>query len=138
MTLVEFIRGELGKPFVWGETNCVALAFRALDAMTNGSTIDKYRKHMSSQKKALAWTIKNGMDGLVSTLKSEGCIEVPVTHVQDGDIILGLTEDKQLAAHVVFDKYVMSSSQTNGVALGSLVEAKAKAHLALRLQCQPQ
>jgi len=113
--LTQFVRAELGRPFIWGETNCVALALRAVDAMHGTALHDKHRRHMSSAARALAWTRKHGPSGVIDALINDGLIKIQPAYAQDGDILIGETTDGQIAAHVCLGVRVLSSTDAGGV-----------------------
>jgi len=115
--LMEFVRTELGRPFEWGETNCLALALRAVDAM-HGTHLHATHKHrMSSATRALAGTRKHGLNGVMEFLLGHGLVAIDPPFAQEGDILLGLTDDGQIAAHVSLGNRVLSSTQADGVIL---------------------
>lgn len=115
--LMEFVRSEVGRPFEWGETNCLALALRAVDAMRGTTLHATHRHRMSSAARALAGTRKHGLDGVVRFLQQHGLIELAPNFAQEGDILLGLSEDGQIAAHVSLGTRVLSSTPDDGVIL---------------------
>lgn len=115
--LMEFVRDELGRPFEWGETNCLALALRAMDAMHGTNLHATHRHRMSSAARALAGTREHGLKGVMMFLQQHGLTALTLNYAQEGDILLGLTEDGQIAAHVSLGNRVLSSTQADGVIL---------------------
>lgn len=113
--LMEFVRAEMGRPFAWGDTNCVALALRALDAMHGLALHARHRHHMSSAVRALAWTREHGALGVILELLRDGLVEVDPMYSQIGDILVGETDDGQIAAHVCLGVRVLSSTEADGV-----------------------
>lgn len=115
LRLQQFVRSEIGKPFEWGETNCLALALRAVDYL-HGTTLHADHKHrMTSAKRAQAGTRKHGLAGVMRFLEKAGLVEVKPNFAQPGDILLGLTDDGQIAAHISLGTRCLSSTQDHGV-----------------------
>lgn len=112
---MEFVRAELGRPFIWSETNCVALALRAIDAMHGTRLHATHRHHMCSALRAQAWTRQFGPHGIIVELLKDGLSEIPVSYAQPGDILAGETDDGQIAAHICLGVRVLSSTQNDGV-----------------------
>lgn len=115
--LAEFCRAELGRPFEWGITNCVALALRAVDAMHCTWLHAAHERHMRTALRAAAWTREHGARGVIDQLIADGLTEVAPEFAQDGDILIGQTNDGQIAAHVVVGARVLSATQADGVIL---------------------
>lgn len=113
--LMEFVRAELGRPFAWGDTNCVALALRALDAMHGLALHERHRHHMGSAVRARAWTRQHGAMGVVVELLRDGLVEVDPAYSQVGDILVGETAEGQIAAHICLGVRVLSSTEADGV-----------------------
>lgn len=113
--LQQFVRREVGRPFVWGETNCVALALRAVDAMHGTALHAAHRKHMTTPVRARAWTRKNGARGVIEQLVADGLEELAPAFAQVGDILVGETADGQIAAHICLGTRVLSSTEADGV-----------------------
>jgi hypothetical protein len=112
---MQFARAELGRMFIWGETNCVALALRAHDAMHGTALHATHRKHMSTATRARAWTRKHGARGVIDQLLADGLTELSPAFAQPGDLLIGETADGQIAAHVCLGARVLSSTETEGV-----------------------
>lgn len=117
LLLQQFVRAELGRMFIWGETNCVALALRAVDAMHGTGLHAAHRKHMATATRARAWTRKHGARGVIDQLLADGLMEVEPAFAQEGDILIGETADGQIAAHVALGARVLSATETAGVCL---------------------
>lgn len=137
-TAVEFARAEIGRPFVWGDTNCVMLAVRALDAQAGTDIGPRHRHCMSSALRAAAWSRRHGLAGLVATLTAEGCTPVDPATPATGDVLLGHTRDGQLAAHVYLGRHVLSSTATAGVCLIVTDAVLPAPTYAMRAPCRPQ
>jgi len=115
--LIRWVRAEIGRPFVWGETNCVALAVRCLDAQGGTDILPRHARHMSTERRALAWTRKHGVAGLLQILRAEGLAPVAPAFAQTGDVLLGETADGQIAAHIVVHDRLLSALPEVGVRL---------------------
>ena len=113
--LAEFVRAEVGQPFEWGWSNCVALALRAIDAMLGTTLHPKHQHHMATARRAAAWTRKHGIAGIIEAVKPDGLVEIKPNFAQPGDILLGRTTDGQISAHVSLGARALSSTAENGV-----------------------
>jgi hypothetical protein len=116
--LVEFTNTEAGKLFLWGETNCVALALRALDAQCGSDLISIGREFMATERAALVWVGRNGgANGLFDLLiREHGLEQVFSGFVSDGDIALK-QGDNTINAYVFVSGYWLSSTADLGVKL---------------------
>lgn len=90
--LVQALDGLGGSPLVWGETDCVSLCFRALDAMYPPDDLPAPRKNERP-----TWTTKTGALRVLNreppfheVLREHGCTEVMFSFAQQGDIVCGL------------------------------------------------
>lgn len=116
VALANFVTAEVGKPFIWGETNCVSLAARALDIQSGENYHPCVKHFMSSEIRARAFVRKQGIAGIVSRLKERGLVVVPKNFEQIGDVCFVQTETT-IGASVLLGRKALSSSQKNGVAL---------------------
>ena len=116
--LAMFANQEYGKPFTWGETNCVALALRAIDAQCDSNLINIGREFMSTERAALVWVGRNGgADGLFDLLISRyGFEQVFEDFVNDGDIALK-QGDRTINSYVFISGHWLSSTPDLGVRL---------------------
>lgn len=115
LRLIAFARTALGKPFAWGETNCVALALRALDAQCGSDLIGRYARRMSSEHRARAWVARHGLVGLADRLQEEGCVVIETAFIQVGDIALAEMPDT-IGAAVCLGRTMLSATAAGGVA----------------------
>lgn len=113
--LAEFAAREQGRPFVWGETNCVALALRWLDTVSGGSLHRRHCAQMSSAPRAAAWTRRHGARGLVDQMRAAGLTELLPAFARPGDVLIGSSEDDQIAAHIVLGRRLLSATAAQGV-----------------------
>jgi len=118
LRLAAFARAQCGQPFVWGQTNCVSLALRALDAMHGSNLQALHWRSMRSQTRALAWVHRNGLAGLVEVLQGAGLVQVPRNFEQPGDVCLVNLPGPTIGASVVLGRLHLSST-LNGVGLFS-------------------
>lgn len=112
--LMQFARAEIGRPFMWGETNCVALALRALDVQCGSALMRCYRKHMASEQRALVWVARNGLAGLIERFIREGCREIAPNFIQAGDVAFSELPGS-IGAAVYLGRNFLSSSPEAGV-----------------------
>lgn len=114
--LTAWVNQQNGKPFVWGETNCIALALAATDVQTGGALLPTYRHHMSSASRAQAWTRRNDLEKLKQILVGHGMTQLSsLTLADDGDILLA--EHNGLYAHIFVSGKCLSATLDHGVQL---------------------
>ena len=114
LRLIAFAREEIGKPFAWGETNCIALALRAFDVQCGTNIAEQNRRHMSSERRAMAWVARHGLAGLVERFIGEGAIEIDPKFIQTGDIAL-VDMPGNIGASVYLGRNFLSASSALGV-----------------------
>lgn len=110
LKLAAFARSQCGQPFVWGQTNCVSLAFRALDAMCSSNLQPLHWRSMRSQTRAMAWVRRNSLDGLVEILQGAGLVPVQRNFEQTGDVCLVNLPGPTIGASVVLGRLHLSST----------------------------
>jgi len=103
-----FVQDSIGKPFQFGVNDCPLFVAGAIDSMYGTSLRDEYTGKWKDQKSAWKFAKKNG--DISEQLKSKGCVNVELSHIQTGDIIVM----EQKLAH---EKYWRSVA----VCLGSTV-----------------
>ena len=108
IALHNYVQEEIGKPFKFGINDCPLFVAGAIDAMYKTSLRDEYTGKWKSQKSAWKYAKKHG--DISEQLKSKGCINIELSHIQSGDIIVM----EQRLAH---EKYWRSVA----VCLGSTV-----------------
>lgn len=137
--LTKFTNTETGKTFAWGETNCVAIALRALDAQCGSNLISIGREFMSTERTALVWVGRNGgASGLFDLLiKNYDLEQIFECFLNDGDIALKQGE-KTINAYVFVSGYWLSSAVELGVKLfrADEVDLSNALYLGVR-ECQP-
>jgi len=114
--LMTFARSEVGRPFAWGETNCVSLALRALDVQYGTSLHVKYSHFMSSEKRAMAFVAKQGIDSLVHRFCLNGFSVIPKNFEQVGDVQFGEMPGN-IGSAVILGRQHLSSTAVGGVQL---------------------
>jgi hypothetical protein len=113
LRLVRFANTEIGSPFIWGETNCVALAIRAIDVQCGTDLMCKYRKHMTCKRIAWLWLKRNGsLEGIKSRLLADGLSVIEGDYMQDGDLLMGEVEDGNVTAHIYLSGKWLSVTDT--------------------------
>lgn len=108
IALHHYVQESIGIPFEFGVNDCPLFVAGAIDAMYKTSLRDEYTGKWKSQKTAWKYAKKNG--DISEQLKSKGCVNVELSHIQTGDIIVM----EQRLAH---EKYWRSVA----VCLGSTV-----------------
>lgn len=108
IALHNYVQEEIGKPFKFGVNDCPLFVAGAIDAMYKTSLRDEFTGKWRGQKSAWKYAKKHG--DISEQLKERGCINVELSHIQTGDIIVM----EQKLAH---EKYWRSVA----VCLGSTV-----------------
>lgn len=92
-----------GEPLVWGETDCVSLCLRALEAMYPPDDLPAPRKSERPE-----WTTKTGALRVLhrepafhEVLREHGCTEVMLSFAQQGDVVCGLPQGDELPGYGV-------------------------------------
>ena len=124
--LMRWASSQVGRPFVWGETNCVALALAAIDAQSSTALLAKYRHNMSSEVRALAWSRSNDIYTLAGKMLDEGMSVIGENYVDDGDILL-IQKGREINAHVYVSGRYLSSTADGGVRLFAASELDSSA-----------
>lgn len=109
--LMKFAQNQLCEPFVWGQTNCVALVARALDSMY-GTTLHAdnaadYETELRAAKLSLKRETRRRLIAL-------GAQPVDPNFVQRGDIVIGF-EYPYECTHVVLGQTALTSTPELGV-----------------------
>lgn len=111
VALTKWADNALGQSFLWNRTNCVALAFSAIDAMY-GSRFFQWQETIPlSFRRAAALS---GRRTTRSVLLHIGAHLVDPPYAQRGDILLAL-QDKMECAHVCIGSRAVSSTPAAGV-----------------------
>jgi hypothetical protein len=113
--LMAFTESAVGKPFVWNETNCAALALAAIDAVCGTELFDWQKTVQLDEKRALVLSKERATR---SVLEHIGMRKVDPPYACRGDILLTI-EDGMECAHVSLGLYSLSSSAEKGVHLVS-------------------
>lgn len=117
--LMAFAQAEMGRPFIWGKTNCVALALRALDAQCADSTLwHRWQRRMTSPARVAAFLRQHDFDACTALLGQAGLTLIDPAYAQPGDLLLYSTPEWAFAAGVNLGHAgVLSSTPERGVAL---------------------
>jgi hypothetical protein len=85
--LVELANEVLGKPFVWGETDCASVARRAVAVMYEDDPVAQHIKVTYTTKVGAARAFKK-IGSMIDILLAAGAKEVRPDLTQDGDIMV--------------------------------------------------
>ncbi|MFM7009312.1 MAG: DUF6950 family protein, partial [Betaproteobacteria bacterium] len=87
--LTEWASAEQGKPFAWGETNCVALALRAIDVQLEAPFFMRtYSRFFCSELRSRAWLRTHNIHDFAGLFTEAGGKILTRTEVGDGDVML--------------------------------------------------
>ena len=112
--LVLFAGSQVGKPFVWGETDCVMLGLKCVDIMTGSSDWLAYAGRWSNEAEARAYFATETPFDYLAWRKAE---EVTPGFEQIGDVMLAQTPEWPFCVHIVVGAKALSSSPSSGVNL---------------------
>lgn len=83
--LVAFANGHLGRPYVWGETDCAALVRGAVAEMFDPSPLADVPAYATLAEAVRALQV---VGDVVAYLEARGATAVPVAFAQAGDVVL--------------------------------------------------
>jgi hypothetical protein len=112
--LIEFVQREIGRRWQWGDTDCVALAARALEAMTSEPHWRQYPVRWGSLRGALRAARGRSFSAYLLGI---GAFEVPRRETRWGDFAIA-DGGRLERVHVVLGTLSLSSSLPLGVVLG--------------------
>lgn len=113
--LTKWATDEQGKPFAWGETNCVALALRAIDVQLDAPFfMPTYSRFFRSEVRSRAWLKTHTIHDFVELFVAAGGKVLNCAGVGDGDIML-LQRGDNLYAHAMVSEHWLSSSPSHKV-----------------------
>lgn len=124
--LMEFAEANKGRPFVWGETNCAALAGGCIDAMT-GTELFKLQADLDLDAEKARELSEQRFTR--STFLAAGLEEMALesTHlISRGDILLAYSEGWE-CSHIVLGRYVLTSDPERGVFIARLSDVVKQA-----------
>lgn len=111
--LVAWAEGLLGRAFAWGRTDCVLLAWEALDAMCDTALAARWRDAWRTRHQAREAARRHTLE---AELLAVGAHPVAATHAQPGDI-LTLAGGRLPRAYVCLGRKVLSAAPRAGVLL---------------------
>lgn len=124
--LMEFAEANKGRPFVWGETNCAALAGGCIDAMT-GTELFKFQADLDlDEEKARKFSETRLTRATFETAGLEKMALETTHQIQRGDILL-VYSDGWECSHIVLGRYVLSSDPERGVFIARLSDVVKQA-----------
>lgn len=90
---------QVGKPFVWGETDCVSL-MRQMAEIINGEPFGTHR--YTSLRGAL--DVQEATGGICQALRDAGAVEIRRSYATTGDVIVADDEPFPAVLLVITDK----------------------------------
>lgn len=110
--LAKYASGLVSKPFVWGQTDCVALAARAVDCIygTNWfANVVTWESESEAREACARMSVEQ-------YLEAQGATQVDTQAAVTGDILVGVHDDLW-TVYVVTGTHVLSSMPDRGVIL---------------------
>jgi len=113
--LISWAESRLGRPFIWGETDCNVLALEALDVITNGNNVAIAKGKYHSKLGAIRFLARLGK-GLADVVKEADGVEIDTCRYKTGDFLI-MDHTAYEMAHVYLDGRLFSSHPETGVRL---------------------
>lgn len=82
--LVEYAQAQLGRPFLWGETDCFSLARGALDVILGADPLADVPAYATARG---AHTVARARPDIGAELERRGGVRVPIGFAQQGDVL---------------------------------------------------
>lgn len=111
LALHRWSNAVVGRPYVWGETDCGSLV-REAHALMFGTEIFGVKPY-STRRQALYRHKATG--GVQAVLEAHGATEVPMAFAQQGDVLIEALGDGLPACGVVVGRYVIWATVEDGV-----------------------
>lgn len=112
IALHQWAADVVGRPYVWGETDCGSLV-REAHALMYG--VDLFHvKPYTTRRQALYR--HNSTGGVEAVLREAGAVDVPVAFAQQGDVLCEAEGDGLPACGVVVGRSVIWATVEDGVA----------------------
>lgn len=112
--LVEFADSVVGQPFVWGDTDCIAMGCGAVAAMTGDISVFQY---CGWEDKAEALAASQQMS-VADVLTDMGFRRIDIRHAGACDIVTGWLESNMMPyCYVGVGSLLLSSTPADGVFL---------------------
>lgn len=115
--VINYAESIVGKPFVWGETDCANIIRNVLKIMYAYDVckgIKKYKTEYAAKRRV----VETG--GTVSVLKRLGAYEIQRNFCQTGDFIVSPNSDGFDSSFAVINDHVLSANPEKGVILHAL------------------
>lgn len=136
LLLAHWVATWLGRPFVWGETDCNQLCLSWLDELTGGRRARDFRGRYRDRAEAIAFQIEFGQD-LAGVLDDAGGREVQPRFAQTGDFLLTAEPGEPwLRGHVHLLRRALSSVEGRGVL--AIPTSLLRVEKVVRVPCRPR
>lgn len=124
--LVMWQKEVLGEPFVWGETDCGSLVWRALHEMYRSPPIEGAVPAYESAQDARRAHLETG--GVGPVLRRGGAEEVGLNFARQGDVLVGVGGPGELpGAAVVVERHFVVTDEEEGVSRRRLRDLRLEA-----------
>lgn len=112
LSLISWASEMRGKPFIWGQTDCVMLTLLGLDRYLGTQHAASYAGLWSSKKSALAYF---GQQRPSQWFERHGASRIDRSHAMLGDTIMVPADPWPETCHMVLGRYSLSSHEQKGV-----------------------
>jgi len=105
--LNDYLEGQVGKDFIWGETHCTALVFGSLDAIyeTDYTGWHKTTHNVDSKEKALELC---EAEETLKVFNDIGFMEIDLFSIKTGDVVYVKSENYECCYVYTGSNYVSS------------------------------
>ncbi|MBW8639005.1 hypothetical protein K1W69_17545 [Hoeflea sp. WL0058] len=115
MKVADFIRSEMERPFVWGETDCCSTADRWVRIRAGFSPLERYGRTIRSRQDALRWTGADASRLQSAVLDVMGKTGFAIGQdPQAGDVGLVTVDRMRRLAMAIFDGRIWTSRDPDG------------------------
>lgn len=90
--LCEFTNSIVGQKFVWGETHCIALVFKCIDAICGTNYFEWHKETHNVKSLEDAKKLCNDREAL-ECFNDMGFMEIDIHSIQSGDIIYAFKDN---------------------------------------------
>ena len=112
LRLLAWAQSRVGRPFKWGQTNCLMLCLEAVDVLRGSDLAGAWRSKCNNIRDVIRNTRR--LDA-AAELRKAGFIKIN-TPPKSGDLIIGLPPHyRQFSGHVVLGDHCLSSTPQVGV-----------------------
>jgi hypothetical protein len=107
LKLINFVKANLGRPFVWGECDCNVFALEMIDAVHGTDLAGRIKGKYANELGAVRFRLRSEWGSFEGLLKENGFVEGKKGFEQTGDILIVAAPNFELV-HIYMGKTVVS------------------------------